>query len=149
MGPIEKQRRKLSGWRWWTSLCYPPIEPCPLVHCFCTSGNAVSGVTTPCTTASNCNYFIFHFCSIPRQSADPICSLKRRKIISAGRAVHHLNSPCTYFFIYTVRHFCVGVASSPHLQLFFFPWWWNLKLKQNIQILSSRPASVRTEEKKR
>lgn len=28
-------------------------------------------------------------------------------------------SPCTYFFIYTVLHFCVGVASSPHLQLFF------------------------------
>lgn len=32
----------------------------------------------------------FFTCSIPRQSADPVCSLNRRKIVSAGRVVHHL-----------------------------------------------------------
>lgn len=50
----------------------------------------------------------------------------------------------TNFF--SVQHFCVGVVSSPHLQFFGK---WNLKLKQNIQVLSSSPATVRRERRGR
>lgn len=55
---------------------------------------------------------------------------------------------CLYCFLFSfsVQHFCVGVVSSPHL-LFFGQW--NLKLKQNIQVLSSSPTMVRKEWRKR